>query len=194
MPTQSGLRAVARSSCPGIRTVWTRSSHAVTACSSRGGVPGVLTKDGRTGFECALIRAALGQGKPILGSCNGMQLLGQILGATFMESIAAELPEALDHCRLPVPSITTHAVTLTPGSRLRSMAGTKETSVNSLHCQAIAGTGAFAVPARAPDGVVEAIEAVGQSFAVGVQWHPEYRLTALDDAIMAAFVTASRPA
>jgi putative glutamine amidotransferase len=49
------------------------------------------------------------------------------------------------------------------------------------------------VAAESPDGVVEAIEAVGHKFALGVQWHPEYGLTALDNAVMAALVNASRP-
>lgn len=158
-----------------------------------GGTPGVLTKDGRTAFERALIRAALRRDKPVLGICNGMQLLGQILGARFVDSIAATVPDALDHIPRPVPAETAHAVTLSPGSRLQRMAGCPEVRVNSLHRQAIAGTGDFIVAARAPDGVIEAIEAVGQTFAVGVQWHPEYRLTPLDDALLAAFVKASRP-
>lgn len=28
--------------------------------------------------------------------------------------------------------------------------------------------------AEAPDGVIEGIEAVGDSFVLGVQWHPEF--------------------
>jgi len=157
-----------------------------------GGTPGVLSKDGRTVFERALIRAALDRGKPVLGICNGMQLLGQTLGAQFVESIAATIPAALDHIPSPVPDDAAHAVTLTPGSRLQRLAGTDAARVNSLHRQAIAGTGRFTVAALAPDGVVEAIEADDVAFALGTQWHPEYRLTALDDAILAAFVTACR--
>jgi len=45
---------------------------------------------------------------------------------------------------------------------------------NSTHHQAVRtlGTG-LQVSATAPDGVIEAIEAPGPNFVLGVQWHPE---------------------
>jgi putative glutamine amidotransferase len=47
--------------------------------------------------------------------------------------------------------------------------------VNSLHHQAIKDAAAgVEVAARAPDGIVEAIEVPGHKFALGVQWHPEW--------------------
>jgi putative glutamine amidotransferase len=46
--------------------------------------------------------------------------------------------------------------------------------VNSTHHQAVRGVGAGVLAsARAPDGVVEAIELPDLPFALGVQWHPE---------------------
>ena len=46
--------------------------------------------------------------------------------------------------------------------------------MNSRHHQAVADPGAgLRVSARAQDGVIEAIEAGGEAFCVGVQWHPE---------------------
>ena len=45
--------------------------------------------------------------------------------------------------------------------------------------------------ARSPDGVIEAIEARDQRFAVGVQWHPE-KLEGEDRrALFRALVTAA---
>ena len=41
----------------------------------------------------------------------------------------------------------------------------------------------------APDGVIEAVEVLGQEFAVGVQWHPEDNPD--DDRLVAAFVEAA---
>lgn len=157
-----------------------------------GGTPGVLGTEGRTGFEQALIRATLARDKPLLGICNGMQLMGQVLGAGFIDSIAAALPQALDHIPQPLPVAPAHAVALTPGTLLQRLAGADQVQVNSLHRQAIAGTGGFTVAARAPDGVIEAIEAHGRTFALGLQWHPEYGLSALDRAIFTAFVAACR--
>jgi putative glutamine amidotransferase len=48
------------------------------------------------------------------------------------------------------------------------------------------------VSARAPDGVIEAIEAPGHRFALGVQWHPEYAVSPADPLIVRAFVDAAR--
>jgi putative glutamine amidotransferase len=46
--------------------------------------------------------------------------------------------------------------------------------VNSLHHQAIKDVApGLTVAARAPDKIVEAVEAAGHPFAIGVQWHPE---------------------
>ncbi len=42
------------------------------------------------------------------------------------------------------------------------------------HHQAIDALGeSLLVSARSDDGVVEAVEVLGRTFAVGVQWHPE---------------------
>jgi len=46
--------------------------------------------------------------------------------------------------------------------------------VNSRHHQAIAHVGRYLkVTARAPDGVIEAIERPDRRFTLGCQWHPE---------------------
>lgn len=155
-----------------------------------GGTPGVFTTPGRTAFERTLLRAALARKRPVLGICNGMQLMGQELGADFIESIGGEIAGALDHLPEPIPTQPAHAITLTPGTRLHRLAGSASVQVNSLHRQAISGGGDFTVAATAPDGVIEAIE--GPGWTVGLQWHPEYGLTALDRAIFADFVSACR--
>jgi gamma-glutamyl-gamma-aminobutyrate hydrolase PuuD len=47
-------------------------------------------------------------------------------------------------------------------------------AVCSTHHQAVARLGrGLRVAARAPDGLVEALEVPGPRFALGVQWHPE---------------------
>jgi putative glutamine amidotransferase len=43
------------------------------------------------------------------------------------------------------------------------------------HHQSVRTHPGFVVAARAADGTVEAIEASGERFVVGVQWHPETR-------------------
>ena len=49
------------------------------------------------------------------------------------------------------------------------------------------------VSGRAPDGVIEAIEAPARRFCIGVQWHPEYGISAADQALFEALVAACRP-
>lgn len=65
--------------------------------------------------------------------------------------------------------------------------------VNSAHHQAVKTVGpGTIVSAKAPDGVIEAIEAPGKRFCLGVEWHPEYSIDPGDDAIFRAFVAACR--
>ena len=48
------------------------------------------------------------------------------------------------------------------------------------------------VAATAPDGVIEAIEAPGRPFCLGVQWHPESHVSSVDARLFTAFVEAAR--
>ncbi|MCK5166863.1 MAG: gamma-glutamyl-gamma-aminobutyrate hydrolase family protein, partial [Rhodospirillaceae bacterium] len=48
------------------------------------------------------------------------------------------------------------------------------------------------INARAPDGIIEGLEAREQTFCLGVQWHPEFEITESDTRIFAAFVEAAR--
>lgn len=157
-----------------------------------GTTPGVSEMPGRTAFELALIAAATAAGKPVLGICNGMQMIGLALGARLIERLDAPAAGAPDHMPEPVPSHVAHAVELAPQSRMAAIAGAASAKVNSLHRQAIGPGGRFLVAATAPDGVVEAIEGDGPAYLLGVQWHPEYRLTDLDRALLADFVGAAR--
>jgi putative glutamine amidotransferase len=60
------------------------------------------------------------------------------------------------------------------GSRLAALVGVRPLRVNSFHHQAVdvIGRGLRAV-ARAADGTIEALEAPGPRFVLGVQWHAE---------------------
>ena len=155
--------------------------------------PTVKTKDRRTAFEMAATRAALERDLPVLGICGGMQLLNVALGGTLIQHIPDEIPEALAHEQPNPRDEPGHSVTLQAGTRLREICGADSLEVNSAHHQA-----AKAVPegvrinARAPDGVIEGVEAEGRRFCLGVQWHPEYGISAADTAIFRAFVEAAR--
>ena len=64
--------------------------------------------------------------------------------------------------------------------------------MNSTHHQAIDKIGdGLVISARAPDGIVEAIESKDYKFLVGVQWHSEYQNSDLDENLFKRFVEES---
>lgn len=153
-----------------------------------GSAPGIDIGRQRLDFEHRLVGEALRQGRPLLGICHGMQVIGEVLGGSILRNLPALLAPDSVHLPFPAPDRLAHEVSLAPGSRLADWQGGSVARVNSLHRHALGTPGRARVVARAPDGVVEAIE--GPGFCLGVQWHPEYRLTALDRAIWRGFVAA----
>ncbi len=149
----------------------------------------------RLDSELQLARLALAGELPLLGICGGMQTLVVASGGTLYQDIASQRPEALQH-KPDIPSSQpAHAVTIEAGSRLEKIVSTGRLEVNSTHHQAAnMVAGPLVVRAAADDGVVEAVEAPGERFILGLQWHPEY-LAPKDEAsraIFEAFVAAAR--
>ena len=126
--------------------------------------------------ELALARWALEGDLPLLAICRGVQVLNVAQGGTLVQDIPTEVPHALSHSCIagrPLPDIA-HAVQVEPGTRLASLVGEGRVEVNSAHHQAVASVGeGLIVAARAPDGVIEGLEAPAHLFCIGVQWHPE---------------------
>ncbi len=154
-----------------------------------GSTPGLEATQQRRDFELELVRHTLKAGKPLLGICHGMQLIGEWLGGTFTTTLPESDGDAVDHLPSAVPSHPAHWVTIEPTSDLARILGVDEMEVNSLHRHALTGGGRFRVAARARDGVIEALEGEPEGgFCLGVQWHPEYRLTEFDSKILRNFV------
>jgi putative glutamine amidotransferase len=131
------------------------------------------TKPERTAFEKDLLEAALAARLPVLGVCGGMQLLNVVRGGTLYQDLAADA--GLRGHEQPAPKdVPSHQALVAPGTHLAALVGEAPIPVNSTHHQAVkvAGQGVL-VSARAPDGVVEALELPDLPFAIGVQWHPE---------------------
>ena len=134
----------------------------------------------RDGFEMTLARAAIADGDlPILCICRGMQLLNVTLGGSLVAHIPDHYGERIVHRhpeRLPVE----HEVWVDPTSRLGTILGAGDMTVQSIHHQAVGRVAKGLRPvAWSPDVVIEAIESADHRFLIAVQWHPE--LGALGD-------------
>src|SRR5262245_49086654 len=122
----------------------------------------------RQAAELALAKELLARDLPTLGVCLGMQVLTVAAGGALHQ----HLPDAgyrglLDHR-------AEHEVEVARGSRLAALLGSHRPRVVSSHHQAVATVPAgFREVARAPDGVIEALETTDERFLFAVQWHPE---------------------
>ncbi|MBT3398984.1 MAG: gamma-glutamyl-gamma-aminobutyrate hydrolase family protein [Rhodospirillaceae bacterium] len=153
--------------------------------------PSVVTKDRRTAFELATTRGALERDMPLLGICGGQQLLHVALGGTLIQHIPDEVPDALAHEQPNPRDEPGHSVSVLPGTLLHRIVNTDSLEVNSAHHQAAKeASDRLIINAVAPDGVIEGIEAIDKRFCLGVQWHPEYKVSAGDGAIFQAFTDA----
>jgi putative glutamine amidotransferase len=155
----------------------------------------------RTDFT--LLEHALAAGKPVLAICYGIQSLNVFLGGSLIQDIPTELGTKICHSpeedELPDGTETPdamHGTRLDPG-RVLTLSGEAQAEVNSWHHQSVLEPGrGLRITARAPDGVIEAVELTGSSnWVVGVQWHPErMRADALAQSLFREFVTAARMA
>jgi putative glutamine amidotransferase len=140
----------------------------------------------RDASEVELVRGALASRVPVLGICRGMQVINVALGGTLHEDHSVLSPPANTHPGgdwlrwnevvsaaingSPPPQHPTHPIEIVADSWLEKALG-QTALVNSYHHQSIAALGhGVRVSARAPDGVIEAIEVPGDSLCLGVQW------------------------
>lgn len=131
----------------------------------------------RDDLEIHLVQMAAGQGLPFLGICRGIQVINVALGGTLYTDLADQLGRTLRHDQYPdIPAdYLAHPVTVEPGTRLEAILTDETVLVNSLHHQGVEQVAPpLQVAARAPDGLIEAVELPDHPFGLGVQWHPEW--------------------
>ncbi|USO00978.1 MAG: gamma-glutamyl-gamma-aminobutyrate hydrolase family protein [Alphaproteobacteria bacterium] len=147
----------------------------------------------RTNFEMALLEGALKRDMPILGICGGEQILNVVLGGSLIQHIPDQVPDALEHLQNYDAAHTAHKIHIAPNTLLHRLVGQTTIDVNTSHHQAVKGVSNHTIiSARAPDGIIEAIEYPSHPFCLGVQWHPEFHATPYDKHIIAGFVAATR--
>ncbi|WP_243057705.1 gamma-glutamyl-gamma-aminobutyrate hydrolase family protein [Nocardioides sp. SR21] len=139
----------------------------------------------RDAWETALLDAADAVGLPVLGVCRGMQVMAVRAGGALDQHV----PDLVDHEEHSpgADAFGEIAVSTVAGTRLAGLVG-RQLSVNCHHHQSVRTHPGFDAVAHAADGTLEAMEAPGERFCVGVQWHPE---TAADVGLLAGLVAAA---
>jgi putative glutamine amidotransferase len=130
-----------------------------------------------------LVTMAIEADIPVLGICRGFQEINVALGGSLHQRVQ-ELPGMMDHREDPEQPVDVqygeaHDVFLEEGGLLAALNGEHRARVNSIHQQGVAAlAAALKVEAKAPDGLVEAFSfADDDRFVLGVQWHPEWKVT-----------------
>ena len=162
--------------------------------------PGTLHDPARDQTTLPLLRLAIEAGVPVLGICRGFQEMNVAFGGTLHQKVHA-VEGMMDHREpenepLEVQYAPSHPLFIQPGGVLDGLGLPSEIAVNSIHGQGVARLApGLHVEALAPDGLVEAFSVSGaKSFALGVQWHPEWQVRSNPNylAIFQAFGEACR--
>ncbi len=139
----------------------------------------------RDAWELALLTSAAAANLPTLGVCRGMQVMAVAAGGTLEQ----HTPDLVGHDgHNPSPgAFGDIEVTTGDASALHSILGTAVT-VRCHHHQSVHSHPGYVATAWAADGSLEAMEAEGKRFCLGVQWHPE---AGRDQRLFDALVTAA---
>jgi putative glutamine amidotransferase len=123
-------------------------------------------------FELRLVRCADSRGLPLLAICRGAQALNVARGGTLIQHLPDQTN--MPHRQPTRGNQTAHPVRIERDSMLARALDAEEVDVNTFHHQGIERLGRNLRPvAFAPDGTIEALEAVDRKFCIGVQWHAE---------------------
>lgn len=138
--------------------------------------------------ETLLIRSIAERQMPFLGFGRGIQLLNVAYGGSLRSVLVDDRPS---HRHL-YPHNPRHTLMTVSGSFLDRVYTDPEALVPSIHEVAVDEVAVgFAITARGPGGVVEAIECESEDwFAVGVQFHPDPHVAGLDLRLLDAFLSA----
>ncbi len=129
-----------------------------------------------------LIRAAVEAGIPVFGVCRGFQEMNVAFGGSLYQKVHEAGPYA-DHRERAEDPVDiqyglSHPLHVQPGGLLERLGLPLHMEVNSVHGQGVERLGeGLRIEALAPDGLIEAFSVeAAQTFALGVQWHPEWKV------------------
>jgi putative glutamine amidotransferase len=148
----------------------------------------------REAVDELLLQDASNLYKPLLGICYGFQALNVWRGGTLIQHVKTSVNHEAGRT---VPEA--HLIDVDAKSRLRRILGLGSRlsiPVNSSHHQAVGtlGDGLIRAAWSSEDSVIEAAEAHGDQFLIGVQWHPEriYAESRTAQNLFQAFVDAAQ--
>jgi len=128
----------------------------------------------RDEFEMHVFETALNFHLPVLAICRGLQLVNVALGGDLIQDL--EEAGKKNHRRMEGVD-DEHSISISENSLLKEIVGSNTGKINGAHHQAIGNlSDELIATATSPEGVIEAIELKekeGESWMLGVQWHPE---------------------
>lgn len=145
-------------------------------------------------FDRKLMQAIADARLPVFGIGVGMQLLNVTMGGNLFLHIPEDKPDAIPHRDAQDPAHR-HGLEVVEDSLMGRVYGEGEIRVSSRHHMAVDEVASgFAVTARCPDGIVEAIESeMPDWIAIGTQFHPENSAaSALDVRVFEEFLDLVR--
>lgn len=153
-----------------------------------------LMADVKMDFQIEILKKILLQKQkqiPILGICAGMQSMNVAMGGTLIQDIETEINTNIEHRqgKRTLTEIAHYIDVIDKNSFLFKATEEEHFGITSNHHQAIKKLGdGFKITAlSSKDKIVEAIEFEGDSFCVGIQWHPERYATDNDKKIIQHF-------
>lgn len=149
----------------------------------------VIVNKERDEFEFTILQKVIDKTNiPILGICNGMQAINIIYGGDLKHHIPDH--EQKYYKNFDDYTIPFHDIEISKDSKLHKIVNVAKAKTNSSHGLAVDNLGkdinisAIAVK----DGIVEAIEHKYHPFCLGLQWHPEFQSSIIDNKIFQDFV------
>jgi len=136
----------------------------------------------RDNTSLSIIVKAVAQGIPVLGICRGFQEMNVAFGGSLHQKLH-ENGHYFEHRENKTLTIeqqysANHHVNVIADGKLANIVNRAAIEVNSLHTQGVDRLAEnLTIEAIAEDGLVEAFSVTqSESFAMAVQWHPEWRV------------------
>lgn len=123
-----------------------------------------------------VIDYAIRRDKPLLAICLGMQALSKMLSGEKRIGYDNTIKNNTLINHLEPNNNYVHSVIIDKNSKLYSIIGDVEITVNSRHSYHVPELDNTLVSARSSDGLIEGVELKDKKFIIGVQWHPESNL------------------